>query len=101
MTEDSAWIKAERDHEYRMLREANEDRRLRRRAATERITHITIGVTTVLVVGILAFLIWRVVSNGTAADVERDRICAAMGGARATINGGGVVCVHLGEVEAG
>lgn len=101
MTEDSAWIKAERDHEFRMLREQNEDRKLQRRAVTERITHITVGVTIVLVVAIVVTLIWRVTVNWSAADTERDRICAETGGTRAAINGGGVVCIHLGEIEPG
>jgi hypothetical protein len=96
---DSDWISAERDHEFRLMREKNAEEQARREQITERVRNITIGVVVCFIVAIALGSITFVVERSMVRDHEQEMACLAAGGSWTSIGGGTTVCVRISEVQ--
>lgn len=98
MTDDN-WIREERKHELQMAEIKSKESQFRRQEIREQIGWAMIALTTVLVVGILATMAWRLTVNSTEQNTQRDKDCVESGGTRVPLSGGPVVCLQLAPVE--
>lgn len=103
---DADWVQRDQEFQYKMAREANEDKNRARLERTERVKGITVGTVIVLVVAAVAALIWRIVVTAQDSDLRRDlehektiTACTSSGRSWVSINGGQYTCVKIGESQ--
>jgi hypothetical protein len=99
MTNDSDWIKQERDHEYRMASLKEDVDRRKREHLTDRVLAVCWTLGIVIVVGIVAAMIFFWQKDAGDRGQKAELACLSSGGTWTAIGGGtSNVCVHLDRI---
>ena len=99
VTDDSAWIAAERDHEWRMEKEKTRQADIKATARTERIQAVAVAVGVIAVVGIITGAIWTGLTQSSERRQEQIIVCTESGGTMVDTTGG-PLCLRLQEGTA-
>lgn len=99
MDNDSDWISAERNHEFRMAKEINEAMKVRRHEITERVKMVSVTFGIVAVVLAIVSAIYFTVDRSSVRLQEQELACVQAGGTWTSIGGGSSVCVRIAGVD--
>lgn len=95
MSEDTEWIREDRDHLYRMEQEKTRQVQTKAEARLEIAGYFAVLIGIVVVVGLVVGAVWTTVAKDGQRSYEKQLECTRSGGTIFNIENSGPVCLHL------
>ena len=100
-TDNTDWLREERDHQFRVMMERNKIDEARRRKRIDALQNVGIAFIIFAAISLLVGAIWSSDHSAKQIDEKVQLACVENGGTWASIGGGRAVCVRVENVPEG